>query len=80
MTPKADTIADQVGKLAADALRGSLTMTMGDGLRLVKTFAAYNRDPALRLLAVRQFADLLAREAPDVASRLVDALAERVGR
>lgn len=69
-----------VGHLAADALLGQLTMDLGTGMTLVTTFKQYNSDTAEQAQALSAFADHLVAVHPAVAARLVDLLAERVGR
>lgn len=69
-----------VGHLAADALLGHLTMDVSTGYGLVATFKKYNGDTAEQAQALNAFADHLVAVHPAVAARLVDLLAERVGR
>lgn len=72
--------ADAVAKLISEALIGTLQLGVAEGIALAKVYARYRDNPAQRKDAIAAFAELLAREAPDIAAQLVDALGARVGR
>lgn len=74
------TPAHAVAALAAEALLGTLQMDVSKGYALAKVFGKYKADVTAQADAVVDFANQLAAENPGLAARLVDALAEKVGR
>lgn len=72
--------AERIASLAADALLGTLTMSVGEGWALRDVFKRYGANPAQRAVALDALARELTTRAPDVAAKLCDALAAHVGR
>jgi hypothetical protein len=75
--------ADEFGflaKIAADALLGNLKLGAFDKVKLATSYTAFLASPEAKRQAIDRIAQELAERAPDVAARLCDALAERVGK
>lgn len=76
----ASTDTERIAGLAADALLGSLSLSVGEGFALREVFKRYGANPAQRAVALDALARELSSRAPDVAAKLCDALAAQVGR
>ncbi len=75
-----DTLVETVAKLAVDAVLGDLSLTMGEGMSLAKTYKHYVAKPTLRHRVIIRVAQLMTERAPLAAMKLVDHLGPLVGR
>ncbi len=76
----AESAAQTVARLAADAIAGQLKITFSQGMSLASVFKQYNATPAMKKDAISVLAQLLTESAPDLAAALCDELSSRIGK
>jgi len=74
------TDAQTIASLAADALLGTLKLSVGDAIKLSGLYKRYASNPDLRSLAVEALAQELCERSPLTAGALCDAIAHKVGK
>ena len=72
--------ADTIARIAVDTILGNHKFSAFDALKLKGVYDRFCKNPELKAEVVHKLAERLVESAPDLASKLCDALASRVGR